>query len=263
MRTIIILITVASLSGGMAIAQRGDIIIQNSAAVITIPAGAQLCADRYFANNAPYGTLNYGNNPSRICGPVIPVELLTFSASLESGVVLLRWTTVSETNCHGFEVQRLLPASGQSWNLLSFVPGSGTSTSAREYSSLDRLENVGSIRGSILYRLRMIDLDGSYQYSDIEEVRLEASATDFTFDPVHPNPASDRMTISFSLPEASDVRVTAYSTTGAEAVQLISVRSFDRGRHSISISTSGLSRGAYLIELQAGGQRKTRTIMVR
>lgn len=86
-------------------AQRGDITIPTSAE-ITVPASAQLCADHYYANNPGFGTLNYGNDPTRLCGAVIPVEFLSLSASYNNGSVTMLWRTISETNCAGYEVQR-------------------------------------------------------------------------------------------------------------------------------------------------------------
>jgi hypothetical protein len=263
MKTLLIIISIGLLSVGTAIAQRGDIFVPTGA-VITVPAGAQICADKIYANNPGWGTLTIANASCLCAGmAIVPVELLTFTASKEDGLVSLRWSTASETNCHGFEVQRLLSVAGEEWRPITFVQGAGTTTITRDYLSIDRLENVDISGGSISYRLKMIDLDGSFAYSNVVELRFDAAATTFAFYPVHPNPASDKLNISFSLSEASDVTVTVYATTGAEAVRLIEGRSFDRGNHTASIPTAGLSRGTYLIELRAGKLRKTQTIMIQ
>jgi hypothetical protein len=263
MKTILIFLSAALLSIAPAVAQRGDIFVPTGAE-ITVPLGAQICADRIYANNPGWGTLTIANASCLCPGMVIvPVELLAFTAAMENGVVVLRWTTATETNCHGFDVQRLLPVAGSDWNSIGFVPGAGTTTMSREYSSLDRLENVQSTVGSIAYRLKMIDLDGSFQYSGIVEVKFDASIPVFAFYPSHPNPASDKLNVSFSLPEASEVTLTVYTTTGAEALRLIEGTSYDRGFHSASVPTAGLSSGTYMMELRAGSMRKTQIIMIR
>lgn len=96
MKTLSIFFACALIAASSALAQRGNIIIPTGAD-IAVPAGAQLCADRYYANNPGYGTLSYGNDPARICGAVIPVEFLSLSAYHINGSVTVLWRTVSET----------------------------------------------------------------------------------------------------------------------------------------------------------------------
>ena len=133
----------------------------------------QSCADTIFANNPGFGTLTLAN-ASRVCPGtvIIPVELVSLSASRKGDGILLEWTTAMETNSYGFDVQRWSERD-QDWMQMGFVPSAGTTTSSHAYRFLDELEGDGVVSGTFRSRLRMIDLDGSYDYSPEVEVRLD------------------------------------------------------------------------------------------
>ncbi len=90
----------------------------------------------------------------------IPVELISFTANASEGLVELSWITATETNNQGFEVQR--SAGGGEFEAIAFVEGHGTTTETQTYSYSDRNVNVGSYS----YRLKQIDFDGTFEYSD-------------------------------------------------------------------------------------------------
>ncbi len=245
-----------------AFAQRGDVIVPTNAQV-TVPAGAQICADRIFANNPGFGTLSIANASCLCPGmAVVPVELLAFSASTTNGVVLLKWTTAQEVNCHGFEVQRLLPGNSVEWQEIGFVGGAGTTTESQHYSFADLLSDLRQPVATLAYRLRIEDYDGSFTYSPVVEARFDREVQPYDFLPIYPNPASGHLNVSFMLPVPSSVTLTVYSLTGAESIKLMDARLFESGLHSASIPTQGLSPGTYLIELRSGGIRKTRTFVL-
>lgn len=261
MKTVYILIVVF-LATGAALAQRGDIVVPLGAQ-LTVPAGAQICADRIFANNPGYGTLTLADASGLCRGmSVVPVELLSFSASAIDGVVQLRWTTVTEVNCHGFEVQRSIPGSDAEWRPLGFVAGAGTTTEQRHYSFGDPRVDVPSNVPTLAYRLRIVDLDGTFEYSPVVEVRIDADALAYTFHPVYPNPASDRVNITFTLPEPSSVTLTLYAMTGEEVLRLMDERAVDRGFHVATIPTAGLGPGTYMIELRTRSGRRTQVLVL-
>lgn len=239
-------------------AQRGDLIVA-TAAQLTVPAGAQICADRIFANNPGYGTLTIANANCLCPGmSVIPVELLAFTASAHNGVVTLRWTTATEVHCHGFEVERLSPEAKVHWMTLGFVEGAGTTTERRDYLFTDPVTDVGTVS----YRLRIIDFDGSVTYSPVVEVRFVAQTLPCTMYPVYPNPSTGDVTVSFALPEASNVTLTLYTITGMEVARVMDARNLGPGFHVTTVQTSALSRGTYLLELRSGAVRRTQTVVL-
>lgn len=243
-------------------AQRGDIIIPPGAQ-ITVPAGAQICADRIFANNPGYGTLTIAHASCLCAGmSVVPVELLAFTASVVDGEVQLHWATASESNCLGFEVQRRRTVSGVEWQPLGFVDGAGTTMAQRHYRFTDTRLDVPAATSLLAYRLRIVDLDGSSDYSPVVEVRFDAVAHSLTFHPVYPNPASDRVHLTFTLPEPSSVTIALYAMTGAKVATFMDERSVDRGFHTAAVPTAGLAPGTYLIELRTEDGRHTQTIVL-
>jgi len=259
MKTIPFLIFALSLlSAGIASAQRGDIIIPTNAEII-VPAGTQLCADRYYANNPGYGTLTYGNDPARLCGAVIPVEFLTLSANYHNGMVAVLWRTITESNCAGFEVQR--SDGDESWAPVGFVPGRGNSTIENGYAFEDPLLPAPK-SDTLLYRLRVTDHDGTFRYSAAVEVRIGREIAAALLSALYPNPAQDCLTLRFSLPCEEAVDLTLYSTTGGRTFRLRKNELFTRGHHVLQLPSIGFPPGAYLVELRAGGNRSVQPVVI-
>lgn len=100
--------------------------------------------------------------------PIPPVELTSFTAQVENSVVHLSWTTASELNNEGFEIERAIQI-GQ-WQEIGFMEGMGTTNEPQTYEFKDSLINVVAER--IYYRIKQIDFDGTFQYSDEIEISL-------------------------------------------------------------------------------------------
>ncbi len=93
----------------------------------------------------------------------LPVELTSFSAVKLTNGVKLSWTTASEINNSGFDIER--SSNNKSFNKIAFIPGHGTSTEALSYSYVDNSQS-----GKTYYRLKQVDFDGSFNYSKTVEV---------------------------------------------------------------------------------------------
>lgn len=148
----------------------------------------------------------------------IPVELTSFTADVNGNVVRLEWSTASEINNKGFEVQRILKsnAENQNWNTIAFISGKGTSTELNRYSYLDK--NLGS--GKYNYRLKQIDLDGSFDYSDEIEVQIQSPKT-FSLEQNYPNPFNPSTKISWQSPIGSWQTLKIYDVLGNEVATLV------------------------------------------
>jgi len=259
MRTILLIVAAGTLCLGTAFSQRGDIVIPINAE-ISVPAGAQICADRIYANNPGYGTLTLAN-PSCLCAGavIVPVELLVFSARFEDGAVRLSWVTAAENGCAGFEVQR--SGGDESWAPVGFVPGRGNSTIENGYAFEDPLLPAPK-SDTLLYRLRVMDHDGTFRYSAVVEVRIGREIAAALLSALYPNPAQDCLTIRFSLPREAAVDLTLYSTTGGRTFRLRTNELFTRGHHVIQLPSIGFPPGAYLVELSAGGNRSVQPVVI-
>ena len=172
---------------------------------------------------------------------IVPVELASFKANASEGLVDLSWLTSTETNNRGFEVQR---SHGGDFETIAFVEGHGTTTEINAYSYSDRNVNTGSYS----YRLKQIDFDGTFEYSNIIEVDVPM-LKEFALDQNYPNPFNPSTTIKFSLPEASDVTLTIYNTLGQKVTELVSAK-LEAGRYSYEWNAQNVVTGMYIYELR-------------
>jgi hypothetical protein len=175
---------------------------------------------------------------------MIPVELSSFTASASEGNVALNWSTATETNNRGFDVERK-SENGQ-YQKAGYVPGFGTTTSAKNYSYTD--ENVAA--GNYTYRLRQIDLDGTSKYSNEVEVEVTVPAK-FALEQNYPNPFNPTTMIKYSIPQDQQVKLNVYNLLGENVMTL--VNSFEKaGQHEVNFNASSLASGVYFYKLEAG-----------
>ncbi len=173
----------------------------------------------------------------------LPVELTTFDARTDGNAVTLRWSTSSETMNAGFYVEHRRGA-GYGFESLSFVSGSGDSQFVNNYEV--SLSNLGF--GTHTFRLRQIDLDGSFSYSG--EVEIDVDLTDsFALAEAYPNPFNPTTNIRFSLRESGDVHLAVYDLTGRH-VRTLASGPFAAGSHDVAFSADNLPSGTYLYRLQ-------------
>ena len=185
---------------------------------------------------------------------LIPVELVSFQGSANGSDVNLNWMTATETNNRGFEVQR---SSGGEFESLSFVEGHGTTTEIQAYSYTDR--NVNS--GSYSYRLKQVDFDGTFEYSDIVEVDVLAPAV-FALDQNYPNPFNPTTKITFSLAVDSKINLTVFNVLGQEVATLVNTN-LVAGAHNVNFDASSLNSGVYLYRIEAVGIDGTNFVDVK
>lgn len=149
----------------------------------------------------------------------VPVELISFSAVQLSNIVKLNWTTITETNNRGFEIQRKLK--NQEWQVIAFLSGHGTSTEPQNYQHEDDFEYL-PYDGRVLYRLKQYDYDGKYEYSDQVFVDVTVIPTETIISQNYPNPFNPSTTIKYSLKEPGKVRISIFNPIGQEIEELIS-----------------------------------------
>ncbi len=196
--------------------------------------------------------------PASVGGDALPVELQSFNAKVLNNSVLLTWQTATEINNFGFEIERaLLPTTPLSkWETIGFVEGHGNSNSINEYSFVDSEK----LSGAKQYRLKQIDTDGSYEYSDVVDVKIN-TPREFKLSQNHPNPFNPTTKINFSVPHVSHVAIIVYNALGQKVVELAN-REFSAGNHSINFDASNLNSGLYFYNLQAEGFSKTMKMML-
>ena len=175
---------------------------------------------------------------------IIPVELTSFTANASEGLVELSWITATETNNQGFEVQR---SSGSEYETIAFVDGHGTTTESQAYSYSDRDVKVGSYS----YRLKQVDFDGTFEYSNVVEVDVPAPA-EFALDQNYPNPFNPSTTINFRLAVDSKVSLKVFDVLGQEVATLLN-GNIVAGSHTVNFNASSVNSGVYLYKIEATG----------
>ncbi len=175
---------------------------------------------------------------------VVPVELTSFIASVSGNNVTLNWSTATETNNQGFEIQR---SNGGEYQVVGYVAGHGTTVEPQTYSFTD--QNVGA--GKYQYRLRQIDYDGKFEYSSVVEVEV-FGPKEFSLGQNYPNPFNPSTTIDFTLASDSRVTIKIFDVLGQEVMTMIN-GNYAAGSHKVSFDGSSLNSGVYVYRIDATG----------
>ncbi len=211
--------------------------------------------------NAPVNGLGYGVGGSGFIvkytdSIFIPVEWTSFKVESIYDKVLLEWSTSTETNNKGFDVERFDEALKTEWETIGFVNGNGTT--AEEHSYLFADQNVSP--GKYKYRLKQIDFNGSSKYSKEIEVNTNVPLK-FSLEQNYPNPFNPETNISFTLPEETNVTLKLYDITGREIKVLVNEKK-QPGNYTIKLKGGDLSSGVYFYRLKAGEYFKTGKMML-
>jgi hypothetical protein len=196
----------------------------------------------------------------------LPIVLASFSGAVVSGTndVLLEWMTISEVNNLGFYIQRR-SAEDEPFIEIGFVPGNGTTIEPQYYSWLD--ENL--LPGTYQYRLRQVDLDGSFTYSFIIEIVVggplsvdpDRTPEAFRLHQNYPNPFNPSTVVRYSLPEGGPVTLRVYNVLGEEVATLVDGEK-PAGVHYASWNASGMPSGVYFYRLQSAERMEMRRMVL-
>lgn len=150
----------------------------------------------------------------------IPVELTLFQASVNNKVIHINWSTATETNNSHFEIERKFK--NQNWEKIGVINGAGTTTTTQSYEFLDDF-SFKSYEGKILYRLKQIDFDGSFEYSKIISVEVNFSPQTFSISQNYPNPFNPNTKIYYSVPNGEGylIKIRVYDLLGTEISILV------------------------------------------
>lgn len=177
----------------------------------------------------------------------VPVELMSFTAEKKGNLVTLEWKTSTETNNYGFEIERKFK--NQNWVTIGFVEGNGTSTENHRYIYMDDYSKL-PYEGGVLYRLKQIDYNGTFEYSEHVFVDIKIVPEKFTLSQNYPNPFNPTTTIEYSLPGESKVRIAVYNSIGQQIQELISSIQAE-GTHSVKWDASKFVSGIYFYSFEA------------
>jgi hypothetical protein len=238
-----------------------------------------------------------------ITSGALPVELTSFTANYVDGKVLLNWQTATEVNNYGFQVERKkAKVESEPWEKIGFVHGNGNSNSPKNYSFIDNLVLANNLaldpnNAALQYRLKQMDFDGRFEYSNIVEVNVEAPKQ-FALEQNYPNPFNPTTTIKFSIPTvetlhpanagqvaaslqiiaqkkstvetghpantgqaAAPVQLKIYDILGREVATLVNEQKAP-GNYEVKFDASRLASGIYFYKLSAGSFSLTKKMNI-
>lgn len=183
-----------------------------------------------------------GTDDPCACTVPLPVELVNFEAVVnEQNNVLLRWATASEINNSHFEIERSLD--GARFDYIDFVGGQGNSTTLNNYQLTDN----NAVKGETYYRLKQIDYDGSYEFSDIVSVKIDS---DQIITAMIPNPVSEKTIVRFN-PNISIKSKLEVRTASGQLVKTYQVQGSAQ-----EINLSELERGIYFLNIKNAAKKE-------
>lgn len=181
-----------------------------------------------------------------------PVELSSFVFEIDpERKIILKWRTITEINNKGFEIQRNL---GNNWEKIEFVEGAGTSSALHYYSIIDDFKN-NSFQGIAKYRIKQINFDSSFGYSDVLSVNVNFLPKSFLVDNNFPNPFNSSTIIRYELPEDSNVSLDIYNSLGEKVITLLDNVKQPVGIYVKEWMAGNISSGIYFARITASSIR--------
>jgi len=180
----------------------------------------------------------------------LPVKLIRFNGVLANKITNLNWATSSEINNKGFEVQRSLD--GADFETIGFVKGVGNSNAVNKYAFNDNLSINNQLPTTIYYRLKQIDLDGKYEYSNTIVIKTNEDLNFGNDISIVPNPFTDGVQINFSQHQNATVNVILVDALGRE-VYTKQIQSIIGNNNVIIDNLNFLQNGIYFVRLESNG----------
>lgn len=201
----------------------------------------------FFSSRALVGEIHYND--------LVPVELSSFNANAAGNMISLSWSTASELNNSGFQVER--KAENAEWENAGFVDGHGTTTEIQYYSYIDN----GLRPGTYTYRLKQIDYNGSFKYYELGETVETGVINSYDLAQNYPNPFNPVTTITWQIPANSRVILKVYNLLGKEVAVLVNGEK-PAGSYQVEFDASSLPSGTYFYTLQTGEFTQTKKMIL-
>ncbi len=206
----------------------------------------------------------YGKFSTNGGGELLPVELLSFIALVDGDEIVLKWVTATEINNYGFEIERsILYDNWETTNFvkIGFIEGCGNSNLQKDYLFTDNSVQCGKIQ----YRLKQIDTDGNFRYSQIITLEIwnttGLQTTKFSLEQNYPNPFNPKTIIKYSLPKSGFVKINVYDILGNEIAALTNEVK-EAGTYNVTFDGSFLSSGIYICRINCLNFNKSIKMML-
>jgi photosystem II stability/assembly factor-like uncharacterized protein len=173
---------------------------------------------------------------------LIPVELISLEGKVENNKIILTWQTASELNNMEFQVEKSF--NKETWFTIAFVKGKKTTTEINNYSFIEN-EFPSDIQ---YYRLKLIDYNGSYEYSEVIEVNYHLEISSFQLFQNYPNPFNSTTIINYQVAEQCLINISIYDIKGEKILELVNEEK-DKGLYKTVLTNNKLPSGIFLIRM--------------
>jgi hypothetical protein len=205
-----------------------------------------------------YGRLLSHTGAVTVNSDVLPVELTSFTAVLKNNKVELNWNTATEINNYGFEIERTSTSLVTEWKKVGFVKGNGNSNSPQNYMFIDNTISYGSYS----YRLKQIDNDGNFEYSNIIEVNVGQIPDGFFLNQNYPNPFNPLTQIQFGISTNTYVTLTVFNALGEKVLTPFNSNVRADQVYNVTINGENLTSGIYYYILQANEKTEVKKMLL-
>jgi len=190
------------------------------------------------ANNLRFtlGTINTLQTP-------LPIELINFDAKPDEGNVKLKWQTANENNNDYFTIERSI--NGIDWIEIKRIKGAGNSFSTLNYATTDKNPHLGLS----YYRLKQVDYDGEYSFSNIENIHIQELTKSKI--KIYPNPTFNKITLVGSISELEIINI--YNVIGENITNQVRLMFIEKQK--VVIDLSNLSKGTYYIKTKTSANK--------
>jgi hypothetical protein len=189
-------------------------------------------------------------NTQNLTNVNFPIQLNYFKGTkTEEGTALLEWATATEINNDYFALER--SADGVDYQEVGRIKGAGNSNNAQQYEFIDH----NPLAGSNYYRLRQVDLNGAYSYSQVRTLHFEQEFSIHIF----PNPFSDKFSVDIYASSANEAIVKVFDMKGRLVQQFYP--EIQVGDNHITISGEGFAAGTYMVRVAIDGVTRATTIV--
>ena len=187
----------------------------------------------------------------------LPVELSSFTSTVNKNTVQLSWTTSNEINNKGFDIERKSDVNSV-WQKSGYIEGKGNSNQSNDYSFSDTKLTTGKYQ----YRLKQIDFNGNIKYHKLSEEVTIGLPDNFSLSQNYPNPFNPKTKIDYEIPIRGKVVIMIYNQLGQEMLNLIN-ETKDAGYYTAEFDGSNLASGIYFYRISLTGERKSYSKMLK